>query len=147
MKQHFISKEDGLVINYFSGDISVSDVKERMSQISADPDFSLNYDILNDFRDSHPDIDHKVVGDYIKYLKDELQMLTKRKCILLTSKPEQVALSIIFSKLTEVSPLIPFVCSSVKASADFLEKEGLDRKKLDKMIGVLKIQGKGSKKK
>lgn len=144
MELYKIFSELKLIVNYYFGEVSVSDLKIRMQAISLDSAFSEEYDIVNDFRDCNLNVHVNDLISYIDYLQNEIRVITKRKSVLLTNKPNQVVLTTIFSNKLLNTQLTPLVCSTIDAAIPFLNKKGLDKKTLERMILELKENSKKS---
>jgi len=138
MELYKIFSEFKLIINYYFGEVGVIDLKKRMLAISLDPSFSEEYDIVNDLRDCNLNVHVNDLKSYIDYLQNDIKVITKRKSVLLTSKPNQVVLTTIFSKKLLYTQLKPLVCSTIEAAIPFLDKKGLDKITINLMIEELK---------
>jgi len=138
MELYKIYSEFKLIVNYYFGEVGVIDLKKRMLTISLDPFFLEEYDIVNDFRDCNLNVHVNDLISYIDYLQNDIKVITKRKSILLTSKPNQVVLTTIFSNKLLYTQMTPLVCSTIEAAIPFLDKKGLDKTTLILMLEELK---------
>ncbi len=80
MKSYKIITKLNLVIQYISGSVSISDIKEFMTDLSSDPNYSKNYDTIVDLRESI--FNKNIVGEvkeYGDFVTHELSVIGKKR--------------------------------------------------------------------
>lgn len=138
MNSYKIIKELNLIVQYLSGNVSISVVKEHMRNLSLEPDYSKYYDTIIDLRDSNFNIIIDDVAEFADFVSFELEVIGNRKTVYLTNKPNEVVLTTLLSKTLKNTEIDFLICSTEEAAIKFLNKEGLNKEILDVLIREIK---------
>lgn len=92
-----ILKDYNLVLEHYSGDIGIEDIKQLKVKLSEDSNFNKKYDILMDFRGTELNISEKDITEFIPFVINIPNYLYKRRSSLLTSYPEHVVVMTIYN--------------------------------------------------
>jgi hypothetical protein len=133
--KYTIYKEHGLVISWYSGIIGIPDIREHLIKLSCDPDYSPEFDEIHDFRFCEFSFETSALKTgTVNFLRDELKIAARRKVIFLTTKPKQVVMTTLFSKIIGELPMLLQVYSTTRAASKYLNKNEINEKWLDTMI-------------
>ena len=132
-------KEFRIVIDYYLGDVSVSDIKELMRIQSSDPDYSTEFDSIQDFRDCNVLVTPNDIIPYVDFIQNILKIINNRKVAFLTNDPTKVVTGMLFAKKVYKKGIISEVFTTSEALLDFLSKEGLEKSVLENAINEIKI--------
>lgn len=135
-----IFKEWNLIIIYYSGDVDISIIKKVMLKISNESDYSPKYAVINDVRDCSLKIKIDEIEKYIDYLKNELGIIESRKILFLTSKPNEVVITQLFSDNISKNSILGQVFTTSEAAMAWLSNENIDNRVFDKLIFEIKTQ-------
>lgn len=133
-----IITNERLIIEYHSGDISVNEFLESRKIISSVPDYNPYFDLVLDFRDVNMLANEKDIKRFVSFFKGFKQILGKRKSAYLTSKPNQVVITTVFSLDIKDTPVSPMTFSTIDALVGWLNKKNIDKDTLTKIIEELK---------
>lgn len=129
-----IHKECNLIMSWYCGSLTISNIKNLMLRLSKELYFSKNYDIVHDFRNCNLEIDGDELPEYIDFLDKELNIIAKRRVAFLTNKPNQVVLATLFNVLLIETPLVTRVFSTPEAVFQFLNNDKIDRLTFNQML-------------
>jgi len=138
ISDYIIVKELKLIVVYYSGDITGSDIRNLMDRLSHDPDYSPEFDSISDFRHCKLIISPVEIDSYISFIKDQLKIVANRKTAFLTNDPTKVVITTLFSKKAEVIGLNSQVFSTVNALLKFLKKDSFSLSKYEEIIDNLR---------
>ena len=135
-----------LVVEYYNGSINADDLIHFKKVISAEADYNLYTNTVVDFRDCDLTIEEGVLGidsvlnKIAQFLKTNFKDTGTRKVAFLTSKPNEVTLTILYTYILKKYEL-NFdlnIFSTEKGVADFLGKGILTKEELASIINELK---------
>lgn len=127
------------VIMYFTGDIILDDIICLMKQLAQDHEYSPQFNVIVDFRDCNLNFNNQMLLDYIQFLS-KAKLIARRKIAYLTSKPNEVVLTILYSEMVREHSLEIEVFSTSQAALNYIQGNGLNVEKLDNIILELKSQ-------
>ncbi len=136
MKKNFgykILSEYRFILLGWYGPVQLEDLKKGMNKLTADQEFSADFNILTDISDCTLEIHPEEIPGYTKFLIHELRIGASRKAAILTSTPNEVVLSMLYSGEMREAKIDVEVFSTVQAalshismnnpSEDFWEKQ------------------------
>lgn len=133
-----ILKDLNLIISYYSDEFSLRCIKECTRRLVIDPSYSVHYDTITDLRNANLKIDAQDVRKYIDYIKNDLNIVVKKKLVYLTNKPHEVVLTTILSQKMKNFEYDVFVCSTEESAIAYLSKTSLKNGKLNELINEIK---------
>jgi len=135
-----IIAEKSLIVQYYAGDIGIDDIIYLQKVISNELSYSPAFDIVVDFSHANLLLTEKDLIDYIAFVKSYPKIQGKRKAAYLTSKPNQVVYSTLFSERISDTLIQPNIFSTTIAIVDWLKKDGVGNNFLSLTINDLKTQ-------
>lgn len=133
-----IFKDWQVIVIYYSGDVTIDDVKTLMAELSKEPDYSPKFATINDFRDSNLLIKITEIRAYINYLRDKLKIIEKRKIAFLTTKPHHVVTTQLFNKYASVFSVMGQVFTTTEGLLEWLQNDSLDCESFHNIISEIK---------
>ena len=133
-----IIAKERLIVEYHSEEITVSDFMESRRIISSDKDYSPDYDLVLDFRDVEMIAVKEDIDQFARFFKGFDAIIGKRKSAYLTSIPNHVVVTTLFSSEIRGSSITPMTFSTIAAVVKWLNKKNLDRSVLAGIIEELK---------
>ena len=98
--------EEKLIIEYFNGPVSWTDLVEMKRNEVAEPNYNPNYSVITDVREAIlnlSDLDN--VSQYIDFLKSNIKSIGNRRTAILTTNTEQVIFSELLKAMNENLPI------------------------------------------
>lgn len=135
-----IFKKWKLIIVYYGGDIDISDLKNLRSKLSNESDYSPKFDVINDLRECNLQIDVDEIEGYFTFLKNDLQIINRRKLVFLTSKPNEVVLTHLLSDAISDISIFGQIFSTSKEGLKWLSNQNLDFEYFENIIVEMKMQ-------
>lgn len=111
---YYISVENKLIVIYLSGYIDIDDLIYLQNVMHLNPTFNAYFDVIIDFRDSIPVANEQDIKRYIEFMKMNSQYFRNRKGAYLTSKPNEVVATTLFSILLNDIPIKTMIFSSIE---------------------------------
>ena len=127
---YIILKEHKIVFEYYAGITSAEELMHITNSVYTDPDFDSSFYFVLDFRDATLQGNKIDMQKYLKFLQDSASSIAKRKAAYLTSKPNEVVITTIFTNLMEKLPLIPRIFTTIENALNWLDYPELERQKL-----------------
>ena len=135
---YIILKNESLIVEYHSGDINVNDFIHSRKIISSDPEYSPDFDLILDFRQSNMVVEKNEIELFVDFFKNNTSIQGRRKSAYLTKDPRQVVITTLFSSGISDLHVRPKTFSTLKGVVNWLGKRELDTLKLREIIEVLK---------
>ena len=132
-----ITKEK-LIVEYHFGDINIDDFMESRKVISSDQDYNPGFDLVFDFRDVNMIVGEEDIKRFASFFKEFNPILGKRKSAYLTSTPNQVVVTTLFSLEIKNTSIRPMTFSTVELLVEWLNNKNIDEDILTKIIEELK---------
>ena len=110
-----------VVIEYFEGVITLSDIIEHKKNIVNDKQYNLNYNSIIDFRNAQLLLSEDDLNDYINFVITKSKINGKRKVALLTSSPNHVVVLTMFDMLSKSLPMKYNIFSTMESSFEWIE--------------------------
>ena len=136
-KKYLIDVENSIIFVTYLGDINLDDIKEIELKLDSDPDFSKSYDRIYDFRHCNLNINVDDIPDYIDFEKNEIKTDSVRKEIYLTSSPNDVVITTIYSILINSFQLQPYIASTTENVSQILSNKSLNKNFIDRILDGL----------
>ncbi|MDE5416487.1 hypothetical protein L3049_00605 [Labilibaculum sp. DW002] len=131
--KYSILKDVGLIIQYHQNNITKERMKQLKSNIINDKDFNPKFGFIVDIRKAKVNLTENELLEYGNWVNENLKLTGLMRLVLLTSTPDHVTKTIIFSLNENISPLQYKTFSTLAASVkwlnidlenlDFIEKE------------------------
>lgn len=135
-----IIEESRLIIEFFSGDINIDDIIHLQNIISDELNYNPTFDLVFDTREANILVNEKDMIKYLEFVKNHPKIYGKRKAAYLTSKPNEVVVGTLFSKLINDVPIHANVFSTTEAIVNWLKNKNIDNQLLTSVINTLKKQ-------
>jgi hypothetical protein len=91
-----ILEKENLIIEYFSGILTIETLIKFKKNLLKDPNFSINYNYFLYFKNVTFKIDVEDISEYVTFSNKYLIANQNRKLAMVTDTPKQVALSTLF---------------------------------------------------
>lgn len=118
--RYTILSEIEVIADYYSGIITIEDIKRHNIRIHADPLYKDNFNILIDTRDSVLEFGHADIITYIEQAIENKRYTNTRRMVFLTNTPAQVALTTLFKLHTAKLPIQVEVVNGLSAAVRWL---------------------------
>jgi hypothetical protein len=141
---HKIIPEKKLILEYYSGNISVQDLISNKIIISKEKEYSPNYNVIHDFRDAKLLIAEKEGKHFYDFLKNEKNFYKKRRVAHLTQTPDQVATTTQFTLMVGETSVEINTFSTLKAALTWVRLSTEDYDLIGTYLNEIKIN-KGGK--
>ncbi|SDW73015.1 hypothetical protein SAMN05444411_10261 [Lutibacter oricola] len=119
-KTYKILTNQHLIIEVYNGDFYIEDVIALKTKLFQDINYKPDYNIIMDLRNATWNISEEEILEYIQFATKNIKSISNRKIAFLTSKPKEVVIGILFSKLNKKLPVTLDVFSTLGASFSFL---------------------------
>lgn len=131
-----------LIVEYYSGVITVEDLIHFKNIIKEEPNYDLYFNTILDFRDCDLQIDKKGLAAIVDFLDSSFEKSGNRKVAYLTSKPNEVVSATLYSILVEKSKLsfITNIFSTLDAVIGFFGEKIITKKELIETFDELKTK-------
>ncbi|WP_372640994.1 hypothetical protein [Ancylomarina sp.] len=116
---YVILEKEQIIIEYHSGEINVDDIINSRKVISSNPDYNPNFNIVLDIRDASMNLSPHDVARGVAFIKKFNILLGERKSAFLTSSPNHVVITTLFSRGLGGFPIKPRVFSTEKAAFEW----------------------------
>ena len=94
-----------LIIEYYSGEITVKDLIFLKNVIRKEPNYNWGWNTILDFRDCVLLIKNADLKDLVDFFKNNFERSKTRTLVVLSASPTEVALSVLYSFLVKDSGL------------------------------------------
>ena len=111
-----IIKDYNLIICIYNGDISLNDIKQSILTFSSDDGFTHDMNIISDISSCTLKIHPDELPGLISFLNKTFNRFNNRREAILTSGPNEVAISMLYSQHLQSTPLKLEVFSTIKAA-------------------------------
>jgi len=139
-----IIAEKKVILEYYSGIISVQDLINNKSNIIKEKEYDANYNIIHDFRDAQILISEEEGQHFYDLLKNEIKFHKKRRVAHLTQTPDQVAKTTLFTLLVDTSLFDVNTFSTLKAALTWVRLSIEDYNLIETYLNEIK-NSKGGK--
>ena len=140
-----ILKDKKLIVEYYSGDLTVKDLIFFKDVISKDQNYNLYWNTIADFRDSTVLAKNDELIQIVDFLKSKFKESEEsgvRTIAYLSSKPNEVALSVLYSLLVKNSGLNynNIIASSIDVIIKNFDDNVITENEVVEIIDELKVQ-------
>ncbi len=129
-----ILKEKRISIQYFSGSIEKKDVMNFVSEMKADADFNATFNTIIDLRNAQVNITENEVKEYVDFIKNVDNFISKRKIVVITSNPNQYISAFFSKQYSKDLPLQFNIFSSVEPALFYLDLLDFTTEKYNQII-------------
>jgi hypothetical protein len=137
--KYVILEKINLIIQFFQGEIILSDLKKMRQNLFQDKYYNPNYRILADFRLSNINLSIEDVEEYGKWIGTKLNSSSSSSYAILTSTPKQVALSSIFISNENLKKDNYRVFSTMESSLNYLHIDISNIETIETKINKMKV--------
>lgn len=109
-----------IIIEYYSGPISLIDIKELKLAEIKDNNFDSSYNILMDGRETNLLTSYQDILDLIDFIKSNPKIIGKRNSSFLTKTPNQVAQTTLLKLQSEILPMNYNIFSTMDSALKFI---------------------------
>lgn len=120
--KYIIINELNLIIEYYSGSISMEDMIQLKKETTEQRTYSPNFDVIMDFRDSTLNIEVAGLSKYVDFANTFDKIVGKRRTGFITSKPNEVVLTTMFGFIKGDLPIDSQTFSTLEALWIWLDK-------------------------
>ena len=134
--------KERLVIEYYSGEITLEDIIYFKKQISKDLNYDFSFNTLFDMRDAIIKVSESEMILLLEFLNKHFKKGNVRNVAYLTNSPNDVVKSTLFSILLNNNELNmnTKIFSTINAIAKWFNIEDINEKELDAILFRLKTQ-------
>ena len=118
--KYSILKDIGLVIQYHQNNITKNKMQQLKSDIINDKDFNPKFGFIVDLRNATINLTEDELLEYGNWVKENVKLTGLMRLVLLTSTPDHVTKTILFTLNENISPLQYRTFSTVEASIKWL---------------------------
>ena len=129
-----------MIVEYHSGNINIDEFIQSRKTISQDPDFNPDFDILFDFRDANMLVNQADIKKFSEFFKGYSPIIGNRKSAYITSKPNQVAITTIFSMEIEDISVNPRTFSTVEGAVGWIANIHINKSFIQSAIRGLRTK-------
>lgn len=133
-----ILKKERLIIEYHSGDINVEEFIDSRKIISSSSDYNPAFDLIFDFRDVNMIVNQQDIEKFVVFFKKFNPILGDRKSAYLTSKPNEVVITTLFSVKIKNLSIQPHTFSTLEGVVAWIYNKEVDTHILGEIITQLK---------
>ncbi len=133
-----ILKKEKIIVEYHSGDINIDEFINSRKIISSDINYNPDYDLVFDYRDANMLVKEPDIDMFLIFFKNFPQIIGKRKSAYLTSKPNEVVITTLFSLGIKDTYIHPQTFSSPEGVIDWVNNKDLNINSLRKILEKLK---------
>jgi hypothetical protein len=137
--KYVILEKFNLIIQFFQGEIILSDLKKIKRNLFQDKFYNPDYKILADFRLSNSNMSIEDVEEYGKWIGTKLKSSNASSYAILTSTPKQVALSSIFVSNEHLKKDNYRVFSTMESSLNYLHLDTSNIEIIEAKINKMKV--------
>lgn len=137
--KYSILKDIGLIIQYHQNNITKNKMKQLKSDIINDKDFNPKFGFIVDLRNATINLTENELIEYGNWVKENLKLTGLMRLVLLTSTPDHVMKTIIFSLNEKISPLHYKTFSTLAASIIWLNIDISNLDLIEKEIEKLSV--------
>lgn len=133
-----ILKDIGLIIQFHQNSITLDEMKQLKRDIINDEDFNPSFGFIVDIRKSKVNLSIEELLGYGDWIKENLKLTGLMRLVLLTSTPDHVAKTTLFSLNENISPICYKTFSTIEASIQWLNIDSCNldyvKNEIDKLI-------------
>ena len=109
-----------LIIEYYSGKITVQDIIDHKKKEINNPAYNGDYNFIADIRESILDVSQKDFKDYLDFIEMNNRVAGNRRTSILTDTPNQVAITSMFKMSTNELPINYAIFSTLEAAINWV---------------------------
>jgi hypothetical protein len=134
-----------LVVEYYAGEITVEDLMHLKETVSKETNYDFYFDTVLDLRDAILKMNKEDLIRLLEFMKERFKDDKTRYVAYLTSKPNDVVQSLVWSQLVKEQSELdmkPQVFSTIDAAADYFDNYQIDNSLISSVLVELKVQPK-----
>lgn len=113
---YIILPQEKLIIEYFSGMVSLKDVIAQKEKLIRNPNYNPGYNLIDDLRDAQFELIKEQVKGYVDYVFNNKKNIGKRNTAFVTSNPDQVVVSTLFESAKGELPINTMIVSTISTA-------------------------------
>ena len=133
-----ILKKEKLIVEYHFGDINIADFINSRIMISSDSEYNPDFDLIFDFREVNMIVSQQDINKFVVFFKNYIPILGKRKSAYLTSKPNEVVITTLFSMNIKELSVLPNTFSTLEGVTAWIGNKEINTQILGDIIRELK---------
>ena len=114
--QYSILKDLQIILIYFYGIVSIDQFIEHYKTVTQDPDYNAEFNTITDFRDADFSFNRRDIIRFAELVKTSPHTVANRRISLLSDKPKQTALSLLYILNTKDLPFTVNVNSTLTSA-------------------------------
>jgi hypothetical protein len=126
--KYSILKKEGLIIQFHQNELKLEGIKKLKLDIINDPDFDPDFVFLVDVKNAQIMMTTDELAQYGDFVSAKLKLKGARRLAILTSNPNQVAKSIIYTHNSNLKPLVYEVFSTLNGALKWLDVDASNLK-------------------
>ncbi len=134
-----IIPEKRLILIYFIGEISIDELIFLNKCSFKAPGYDASFDVIVDLRDCYPKANIDDLRYYINFINENKSFYKKRKGVYLTSKPEEVVATTLFSKMHKDVPFEIEIFSTVSAMTFWLNRNRINTQFIENELKKIRL--------
>jgi hypothetical protein len=126
--KYSILKKEGLIIQFHQNELKLEGIKKLKLDIINDPDFDPDFVFLIDVKNAQIMMTTDELAQYGDFVSAKLKLKGARRLAILTSNPNQVVKSIIYTHNSNLKPLVYEVFSTLNGALKWLDVDASNLK-------------------
>ena len=116
-----IFPDKSLIVECYCGEFSIEELIEAKNNIACDENYSADFNLLHDIRDSKFLFRFNEIDKYVDFLFTDRKYMGERKSFVLTTSPYQVIIGLGFDMKKRNLPINVKVASTIESVVPFFE--------------------------
>ena len=134
-----VIQELALIIELYEGDLTVEDIIYNKERIAESENYDSSYDLILDFRNADLQYMTSDIDRLVAFFKENTILHQKKKVAYLTSKPNEVVATTLFTFKIDDFSIEPKTFSTRDAVVAYLNIKGLSSMNLEAHIKELQM--------
>ncbi len=138
MMGYHIIPEKELIIEFYGGGPTISEMFEFVGVIKSDKAYNNRFNVLADISEITLTPNMKSIINYIDFLKQTDEVVNTKKMALITNSPQTVVIGTMFMEFSKELPLIINVFSTFETAVHWLDISGFSHKDYLRIVSEIK---------
>lgn len=135
MNTHYkILPETELILEYYKGNIYLSDIIEMKSKMVAEKNYNPNYKFIGDLRNADLMLSDEEIANIVDTAEKREEINTKRQSALLTKTSNQTVKATIYKMSAEKLPIDYKIFPTLKTALEWLNIAFENEMKIERMF-------------
>ena len=122
-----------IYLNY-SGETNLEDLKLGIKKMSADPEYSPNFNLITDISNCTLHVQSPEVNNFFNYMKYDLRNIGDRKSAFISNSANEYVLSMILSIYFKQTPIKPEIFSNIEDALIFTIEDNSEMESINKKL-------------